>query len=198
VRTIFGLTLVLAMLLPAVAAAPTTALNKTDADLRLVARDSKGAVVWEAALAAGAQSGELQFPQPGSGVTLEIHAAPVPEKSSAQSLQIGELTVNVLGLKTQPSITGAFGTRAARPSAKWVLAEVSVMNRSNAPISFSILTIPSLKDSQGRVYQYGTDTVQHLENYIVGRSCAPDLEETGWLAYEVPADSTGWTLVPRK
>ncbi|MDD4333265.1 MAG: DUF4352 domain-containing protein [Patescibacteria group bacterium] len=116
-------------------------------------------------------------------------------KSVGDEIQNKTFKFKVNSVEEKNSISGSFGTKAAKADAKFVIINMSITNTTNAKYTFnpekSFMNEEGfvLLDEKNRQFETYSDTIGYSENHLVMRDLSPSLTETGYLIYEIPNDA---------
>ncbi len=132
-------------------------------------------------------------------VIISLSACSATQKEEIIYKKIGDevvlktLDLKINSIEEKQSISSYYGSTAeAAEGAKFVLVVLEIKNTTGKSFEFS----PDLKliDDKGREFNSYPYTIGNIDNYIENRKLSPDIKETGYLIYEVPADSAGYSI----
>lgn len=133
----------------------------------------------------------------GSNANQNIPGEVTYEKRIGDKVEFTTLNLTVNSVSESPTITSTFGTQFASPGAKFAIINVTVANNTSATINFPYEGF-LLVDNQQRQYFTYSNSIGYINNYLIGRSLSPSINENGVLVYEVPSDATSYNFLIAK
>lgn len=116
------------------------------------------------------------------------------EKGIGDKVEFAILNLTVNSVSESSSITGSLGTQFANPGAKFAIVNVTVTNNTNAVINFPYDGFLLVDNKQRQYPTYG-NSIGYINNYLIGRSMSPSINENGVLIYELPNDATSYSFL---
>lgn len=103
------------------------------------------------------------------------------------------LDLKIISAEEKQSISSYYGSTAeSAEGAKFVLVVLELKNTTDKSFAFT----PGLKlvDDKGCEFNSYPYTIGNIDNYIENRKLSPNIKEIGYLVYEIPADSSGYSI----
>lgn len=88
--------------------------------------------------------------------------------------------------------------KVAKEGTKFVIVNLEVVNTTKSEFSFFPDDVFLLVDEQKREFRVYDESIGALDNYLNVRTLSPSVKETGNIMYEIPSDSTSYSLVTSK
>ena len=121
------------------------------------------------------------------------------DKTIGEEIVLATIKFKVNSSSEKQTLGGSFGSPAiAKEGARFVVIEMNVVNITDAPFTFFPDDGFRLIDNNGRQFTTYGDTIVKVENYLNVRELSPGIMETGVLVYEIPQDSSSYSLVVGK
>lgn len=140
-----------------------------------------------------ANSSENQLPNESEENTIYI------DKSVGGEVVLATIKFKVNSSSEKQTLSGSFGSPAiAKEGAKFVVIDMSVTNTTDAQFTFFPDDGFRLIDDKGRQFTTYGDTIGKTQNYLNVRELSPSIAEIGVLVYEIPQDSTSYSLAVGK
>jgi len=101
--------------------------------------------------------------------------------------------LKIISAEEKQSISSYYGSTAeSAEGAKFVLVVLELKNTTDKSFAFT----PGLKlvDDKGCEFNSYPYTIGNIDNYIENRKLSPNIKEIGYLVYEIPADSSGYSI----
>lgn len=115
-----------------------------------------------------------------------------------QDVALQTLSFKVISSIEQSYLQSSFGSpTGADAGAKFVVVTLSVTNLTNANFTLPFNAFVLL-DSQGRAFQPYQNTIGSVDDYLAETQLAPGIAKQGVFVYELPLDSTSYSLVVGK
>lgn len=115
-------------------------------------------------------------------------------KNIHDQIDVETLRFNVNSVTETSVVSDIFGSKVAKPGAKFIVVNLDVMNLTKGKTTFPYKGL-SLMDNQSRAYEAYSDSIGYTQNYLIGRDLSPSILENGTLTYEIPNDATGYYIV---
>ncbi len=121
------------------------------------------------------------------------------DKTIGEEVILATIKFKVNNSSEKQTLSGSFGSPAiAKEGAKFVVVDMSITNTTNAPFTFFPDDGFRLIDDKNRQFTTYEDTIGKTQNYLNVRELSPGITETGILVYEIPQDSTSYSIVVGK
>jgi len=117
----------------------------------------------------------------------------IVHKEIGDEIAFETLDLKIISAEEKQSISSYYGSTAeSAEGAKFVLVVLELKNTTDNSFAFS----PDLKlvDDKSREFNSYSYTIGNIDNYIENRKLSPDIKEIGYLVYEIPADSSGYSI----
>lgn len=88
--------------------------------------------------------------------------------------------------------------KVAKEGTKFIIVNLEVVNTTKSEFSFFPDDVFLLVDEQKREFRVYDESIGALDNYLNVRTLSPSVKETGNIMYEIPSDSTSYSLVTSK
>lgn len=101
--------------------------------------------------------------------------------------------LTVIGVDEKQYISSYYGSSAeAENGAKFVLIALKLENTADKDFMFS--SNLRLVDNKGNEYHSYPYTKDNLDNHLDNRKLSPNMKEVGYIVYEIPTESTSYSL----
>ena len=121
------------------------------------------------------------------------------DKTIGEEIILATIKFKVNNSSEKQTLSGSFGSPAvAKEGAKFVVIDMSVTNTTDAPFTFFPDDGFRLIDDKNRQFTTYGDTIGKAQNYLNVRELSPGIAETGILVYEIPQDSTSYSIAVGK
>ncbi len=137
-------------------------------------------------------------------IVITLSACTYAPKSNSDATDIhkkigDEITLDTLDLKVNSVeenqlISSYYGSTAyAAEGSKFVLIVLELINTTDEDFEY----VPDLKlvDEHGNEYNSYQNTINNINNHIENRKLDPGIRETGYIVYEIPEDSTSYSIM---
>lgn len=117
-------------------------------------------------------------------------------KQIGDEVVLGSEILRVNKVLEQQSISSSFGSpKISKEGAKFIVIGLDMTNITNSSFSFWPDEVLLLVDNKDREYKEYSSTVGNINNYLDNRRLSPSIKETGFIVYEIPTDSEGYSLI---
>lgn len=117
------------------------------------------------------------------------------DKTIGEEVILATIKFKINNSNEKQTLSGSFGSPAiAKESAKFVVIDMSITNTTDAPFTFFPDDGFRLIDNKNRQFTTYGDTIGKTQNYLNVRELSPGIAETGILVYEIPQDSTSYSI----
>lgn len=121
------------------------------------------------------------------------------DKLVGEEIVLATIKFKINSYSEKQILSGGFGSPAiAKEGAKFVVINLNITNTANASFVFPLDGGFRLVDNKDRQFNTYGDTIGKVQNYLNFRELSPGVAETGVLVYEIPEDSTSYSLVVGK
>lgn len=117
----------------------------------------------------------------------------IVHKEIGDEIAFETLDLKIISAEEKQSISSYYGSTAeSAEGAKFVLVVLELKNTTDKSFAFS----PDFKlvDDKSCEFNSYSYTIGNIDNYIENRKLLPDIKEIGYLVYEIPADSSGYSI----
>lgn len=119
------------------------------------------------------------------------------ESGVNQDIKLATIDIKVTDVSEEQSISSTYSSpKVAREGTKFVIVGMEVTNTTTS--AFSLPADFILVDDKGREFQTYSDSIGSVENYLDYRELSPSVKEAGVYVYEIPNDSTSYSLLAPK
>lgn len=121
------------------------------------------------------------------------------KKPMNEEVVLRSIKYRVNGSDERDAITSQFGSPVfAKQGTKFIVVDMGITNLLNGEFAFYPDDGFALLDNHGRQFKTYENTIGNIDNYLNVRDLSPGVEESGLLVYEIPADSTSYSLIVGK
>lgn len=114
-------------------------------------------------------------------------------KEIGNEVSFETLDLKINSVEEKQAISSYYGSTAeAAEGSKFVLVVLELKNTTDKSFVF----FPDLKliDDKGREFNSYPNTIGNIDNYVENRKLSPGIREIGYLVYEIPEDSAGYSI----
>jgi len=136
-----------------------------------------------------------------TGLSSETETRPaknevVITKAIGDEVELATQIWKAVSVKESQSISSKYGTpKVAKEGTKFVIVNMDVTNTTKDEFMFEPY---KLEDNFDRQYSTYSDSIGSVDNYLNVRTLSPGVKENGNIVYEIPSDSTGYSLLVLK
>lgn len=119
----------------------------------------------------------------------------IVDKKLGEEIDITKMKIKVNKSEEKNSISGGFDAKSAKEGTKFVVVDLNITNTTDGKFTFNPNSTLQLVDNQNRKYETYEDSIGYIDNYLDMRELSPSITEGGFLVYEIPNDSTSYSLL---
>lgn len=109
-----------------------------------------------------------------------------------KEVELATIKIKLTGVEETKKLKSSFSSDIAKEGTKFVLITAEIENITKDPLPFNN-EIP-LHDNQDRRFNPYEDAIWYTDNAFSYVELAPNIKETGTIIYNVPDDSTDYSL----
>lgn len=119
------------------------------------------------------------------------------DKAIGDEVSLATMKLLINKVDEKQTISSSYGSpKVATEGTKFAVVNLDVTNTTDS--EFSLSPDFMVVDSQGREFSVYSDSIGSIDKYLNYRSLAPSIKETGVLVYQIPSDSTSYSMVIAK
>lgn len=119
------------------------------------------------------------------------------DKKIGEEVSLATMNVLVNKVDEKQTISSSYSSpKVATEGTKFVVVNMDVTNTTDSEFSLSPDFL--LVDNQDREFSTYSDSIGNIDKYLNYRDLSPSIKETGVLVYQIPSDSTSYSMVIAK
>lgn len=119
------------------------------------------------------------------------------DKAIGEDVSLATMNLRINKVDEKQTISSSHSSpKVATEGTKFVVVNMDVTNTTDSEFSLSPDFL--LVDNQDREFSTYSDSIGNIDKYLNYRSLSPSIKETGVLVYQIPADSTSYSMVIAK